>query len=127
MLLLLRIGLVAVAFATLASASPCAHAQLKEPVSRADRDLLASVSKRLSSCFTTVGIKGKFALAPALPSESELSAVTLLPATGPTVNDGYAYWLALHVSRTQVYVRQVGGFAGAQRLFGPIDIKAGCE
>jgi len=126
MLLVCRIGMVAASFAALAGASPCARAQLKEPVSRADHDLVASVSKRLSDCFTTVGVKGEFALAPALPAESELVAITLLPATGPAVNDGYAYWLALHVSRTQVYVRQVGGFAGAQRLYGPIDINARC-
>ncbi|WIT13375.1 hypothetical protein PFX98_07120 [Paucibacter sediminis] len=126
MLIAFRVGIVSLALAAMAVTSPCAHAQLKEPTSQSDRELVASVSKRLASCFTSLGVKGAFALTPTLPAESELAAVTLLPATGPVVNDGYAYWLALHASRKQVYVRQVGGFAGAQKLYGPIAIDAQC-
>ncbi|MCV2357032.1 hypothetical protein LNV09_23050 [Paucibacter sp. B2R-40] len=113
--------------AALAVAFPCAHAQLKEPASQTDRELVALVSKRLSPCFTTLGVKRDFKLAPELPTESKISAISLLPASGPMVNDGYAYWIALHESRAHVYVRQVGGFGGTHKLYGPIDINEQCS
>jgi len=107
--------------------SQSANAQLKEPKGASDQALVAATAKRLLPCFTTTGVTQAFPETRDLPPEKNLVSVTLLGASGKSVSDGYTYWIAIESSRSYAYVRQVGGFAGSNKLYGPIPISTECK
>jgi len=103
-----------------------ASGQLVEPRTANERALVEDVSKGLSSCFTTLGPKRAFPVAPAMPPQSELLAAVLLRASGPYVTDGYAYTLLLHGPSNSAFVVQRGGFASVQKVYGPLPLNTVC-
>jgi hypothetical protein len=104
-----------------------AMAQLVEPRTANERVLVESVSKSISSCFTTLGAKRRFPVVAAPPPTSELLAAVLLHASGPTVNDGYNYMLLLHAPSNAAFVVQLGGFAAEQTVYGPLPLDTRCR
>src|SRR5436309_9752538 len=104
-----------------------AGAQLIEPRTANERALVEAVSKGMSSCFATLGPRREFRVAAAPPPQHELLAAVLLKASGPTVGDGYSYMLLLHGPSNAAYVVQLGGFASARTVYGPLPLDTQCS
>ena len=104
------------------------HAQpaLIAPRDEAQRIWVQSATKRIGTCFTSLGPRIKFPEVAALPPQSEMIAGVLMPISGVPVNDGYNYMLMIHGPSNSGYVVQLGGFAGSQTLFGPLRLDTGC-
>ena len=117
---------VLVAVAAL-SASGAAFAQLIEPHTANERALVEDVSRRMSTCLTTLGAKRQFPLAPARPPQGELLAAVLVHASGASVSDGYHYTLLLHGPTMTIFIVQTGGFAGVPTVFGPLPLDTHCD
>ena len=103
------------------------RAQVIEPRTENDKVFVESVKKRLSSCFTMLGVHPSIPVAAMRPPQTELLASVLLSASGPLVNDGYNYMLLIHGPSNSAFVVQFGGFAGSQVTFGPIPLAATCQ
>lgn len=123
--------LAALLCAALLSTNIYAETMMKEPANSRDRHLTEKIIRNLSPCFQTVGVTQAAAHAfpqtAALPPDSELIVVTAMPTTGPKISDSYHYTLALHQSRQQVFIKQVGGIGGLQKVFGPIPVDRLCQ
>ena len=108
-----------------------ADTMMKEPANSSDRQLTEKIIRNLSPCFQTVGVTQAaahaFPQAAALPPGSELIVVTAMPTTGPRISDSYHYTLAVHQSRQHVFIKQVGGIGGLQKVFGPIPVDRLCQ
>ena len=102
-------------------------AQLIEPHTANERTLVEDVSRRMSSCLTTLGAKRQFPLAATRPPQGELLAAVLLHASGPAVSDGYHYTLLLHGPTMTIFIVQTGGFAGLPTVFGPLPLDTHCD
>ena len=115
-------------FSLAATALVCtaASGQLVEPRTANERALVESVSKGLSSCFTTLGPKRAFPVASATPPQGELLAAVLLHASGSYVSDGYNYMLLLHGPSNSAFVVQLGGFASVRKVYGPLPLNTVC-
>ncbi|WP_423709262.1 hypothetical protein [Undibacterium sp. WLX3042] len=124
-------GLAALLCSALLSTISCAETMMKEPANSSDRQLTEKIIRQLSPCFQTVGVTQAaahaFPQATALPPDSELVVVTAMPTTGPKISDSYHYTLAVHQSRQQVFIKQVGGIGGLQKVFGPIPVDSRCQ
>ena len=113
--------------AAVALVCTAARAQLIEPRTANERALVESVSKSLSSCFTTLGPKQAFPVVSAAPPQDELLAAVLLRASGPRVSDGYNYMLLLHGRSNAAFVVQQGGFASLRKVYGPLALNTECS
>ena len=124
-------ALAALLCSALLSTSTYADTMMKEPANSSDRQLTEKIIRNLSPCFQTVGVTQAaahaFPQATALPPDSELVVVTAMPTTGPKISDSYHYTLAVHQSRQQVFIKQVGGIGGLQKVFGPITVDSQCQ
>lgn len=124
-------ALAALLCSALLSTNSCAETMMKEPANSSDRQLTEKIIRNLSPCFQTVGVTQAaahaFPQATALPPDSELVVVTAMPTTGPKISDSYHYTLAVHQSRQQVFIKQVGGIGGLQKVFGPITVDSQCQ
>lgn len=124
-------ALAALLCSALLSTNSCAETMMKEPANSSDRQLTEKIIRNLSPCFQTVGVTQAAAHAfpqvTALPPDSELVVVTAMPTTGPKISDSYHYTLAVHQSRQQVFIKQVGGIGGLQKVFGPITVDSQCQ
>ncbi|HWH81296.1 MAG TPA: hypothetical protein VNU71_03575 [Burkholderiaceae bacterium] len=98
-----------------------------EPRTENEKVFIESVKKRLSPCFTMLGVDPSIPVAANRPLEKELLAAVLLPAGGPLVNDGYNYMLLIHGPSNSAFVVQFGGFGGSQAIFGPIPLATTCQ
>jgi hypothetical protein len=103
------------------------RAQVIEPRTETERFFVESLKKRLSPCFTTLGVDRSIPVAATRPPDNELLAAVLLRASGPLVSDGYNYMLLIHGSSNSAFVVQFGGFAGLQTVFGPIPLATVCQ
>jgi len=115
-------------FASVALLAVSAKAQKAiEPHTANERVFVESVQKRLSACFTMVGVDRTIPVAAKLPPDKELLAAVQLRASGPLVHDGYNYMLFIHSPSNSAFVLQLGGFAGSQTVFGPIPLTTTCR
>ena len=114
------------ALALAAVAGSAAVAQLVPPRTPNERALVRAVSRSMSSCFTALGPKRAFPVAPSTPPQSELLAAVLMGASGPRVSDGYNYMLLLPGPSNSAYVVQLGGFAGSHTVYGPLPLQTQC-
>jgi len=124
-------ALAALLCSALLSTSTYADTMMKEPANSSDRQLTEKIIRNLSPCFQTVGVTQAvahaFPQAAALPPDNELVVVTAMPVTGPKISDSYNYTLALHQSRQHVFIRQIGGIGGLQKVVGPIPVNSRCQ
>ncbi len=106
-----------------------AHAEttLKEPATAADQQLVSEIQRQLGACFTTVGVQDTFPVIAQFPADKELAIITLMPQTGPRISDSYHYTLAIDKARKQLYIKQIGGIGGLQKVFGPIKVGTTCQ
>ena len=112
--------------ALLACIATGASAQLIEPRTENEKVLVESVKKRLSPCFTLLGVDRSIPVAATRPPHRELLAAVLRRASGPMVSDGYSYMLLIHGPSNSAFVEQFGGFAGSRAVFGPIPLASAC-
>lgn len=98
-----------------------------EPRTDNEKVFVESVAKRLSPCFTMLGVDRSMPVAAKRPPDKELLASVLLRASGPLVHDGYNYMLLVHSPSNSAFVVQLGGFAGSQAVFGPIPLASTCQ
>jgi hypothetical protein len=103
-----------------------ARSQIIEPTTENERVLVEAVKKRLSPCFTLLGVNGSLPVAAKPPPTTELLASVLLRASGPLVSDGYSYMLLIHGPSNSAFVEQFGGFAGSRTVFGPVPLETTC-
>lgn len=103
-----------------------ACAQLLEPRTANQRALVQDVAKRMASCFTALGPKRAFPTVSSAPPQGELLAAVLMGASGPRVSDGYNYMLLVHGPSNSAFVVQLGGFAAARTVFGPLPLSTQC-
>lgn len=115
---------VAVTVATLGCS--VALAQLVEPRTPNERAWVEAVAKSMSSCFTALGPKRAFPTVSSAPPQGELVAAVLMRASGPRVSDGYNYVLMLHGPSNSAFVVQLGGFAAAREVYGPLPLNTQC-
>ena len=120
----LRFPFVFVAAATVACS--VASAQLVAPRTANERVWVESVSRSMSSCFTSLGPKKAFPSVASAPPPGELLAAVLMDASGPRVSDGYNYMLLLHGRSNSAFVIQLGGFAAERKVYGPLPLHTQC-
>lgn len=98
-----------------------------EPRNQNEKVFVESVAKRLSPCFTMMGVDRSMPVAAQRPADTEFLAAVPLRASGPLVHDGYNYMLLIHSPSNAAFVVQSGGFAGSQAVFGPISLATTCR
>lgn len=103
-----------------------ARAQIIEPRTANEKVLVEAVKKRLSPCFTLLGVNGSIPVAAKPPPANELLASVLLRASGPLVSDGYSYMLLIHGPSNSAFVEKFGGFHGSRTVFGPVPLETTC-
>jgi len=86
-----------------------------------------SLARRYASCFTAMGpVEGRvFPTAAREPDPQRVVARADLPVNS-MVSDGYRHRLLVDGPGNAVYVVQVGGFAGARTVYGPLPVDLSC-
>lgn len=115
-------------FASIAFLAVNVKAQMViEPLNANEKVFVESVQKRLSTCFTMLGVDRTIPVAEKLPPDKEILVAVQFRASGPLVNDGYNYMLFIHSPSNSAFVLQLGGFAGSRVSFGPIPLTTTCQ
>lgn len=76
-------------------------------------------------CVSPLGVSRELAerKTPQLP-QGRLAFIPLLQPT--VISDGYVHFLHVDRERGEVYVTQVGGYAGLRTIYGPLSLRSHC-
>ncbi len=72
------------------------------------------------------GISTSWAQSAALPEGQEIRSVDLGQSPPEAIADGFMRVLHLAPGMNAFYVKQTGGFAGVNQLFGPVSLRGRC-
>jgi hypothetical protein len=112
-----------VALTTLGPISLSAIAQMN--IIPAERSLKQPLVRQFKACVSPTGLTRDLPLADPSPSLEGSGTLYTLGDMG-AIRDGYKHYLMLSADNKQIYIVQVGGFAGTQKIFGPLDPQLHC-
>lgn len=112
-----------VALTTLGPISLAAIAQMN--IIPAELSLKQPLVQRFKACVSPTGLTRDLPLADPSPSLDGSGMLYTLGDMG-AIRDGYKHYLMLSADNKQIYIVQVGGFAGTQTIFGPLDTQLHC-
>ncbi|MFZ6818954.1 hypothetical protein [Undibacterium sp. Ji22W] len=115
-------GLSMIALTTLGPIALSASAQTSLPLEVADQHPLVKVFK---PCVSAVGLEHDLPLANPVPDLSGPGHLYQLNDVG-RIRDGYRHSLYVSADQKQIYIVQIGGFAGTHKVFGPLNPKMHC-
>ncbi len=86
---------------------------------------LDELADSFRACAGPLGLTAKL---PQLESgDGLLPEGDFMPLSEPgIVSDGYYHWLVVDREKSVAYIRQAGGFAGRQRVYGPLTLPVAC-
>jgi hypothetical protein len=82
---------------------------------------LECTAARLQAFVRPTGVSQAWPVAASLPAELAEHPGRLLSDQG-NVADGYAHWLVVSTATRSAYVIERGGFAGTQKVYGPLPV-----
>jgi len=82
---------------------------------------LECTAARLQPFVRPTGVNQAWPVAAALPEELAQRPGRLLSDQG-NVEDGYTHWLVVSTASRAAYVIERGGFAGTQKIYGPLPV-----
>lgn len=82
--------------------------------------------EKFKSCVSPVGLTRELPLADPFPNVEAPGHLYVLGDMG-AIHDGYRHSLYVSADGKQIYIVQVGGFAGTYKVFGPLDPKMDCS
>ena len=88
---------------------------------------LTCIRNSIADGIGLTGIDANWPEASALPQEAPLVVMALPAAPSEPATDNYAHSLYIYQLNQPVFVLQIGGIAGTQRFFGPIQMPAHCS
>lgn len=115
-------GLSLLALTTLGPMTLSASAQYTLPLEVADQHPLVLAFK---PCVSATGLERDLPLANPAPAMESTGHLYQLNDVG-RIRDGYRHSLYVSADGKQIYIVQVGGFAGTYKVFGPLDQKVHC-
>ncbi|MBC3881962.1 hypothetical protein H8K35_10265 [Undibacterium sp. LX40W] len=81
---------------------------------------------QFKDCVNAVGLTQDLPLVEGKPTILEKGSFFQLNETG-RIRDGYRHTLYVSPDQKTIYIIQVGGFAGTQKVFGPLDRNMKCS
>lgn len=81
--------------------------------------------KQFQGCVSAVGLNTELPLLEKVPNLDMNGSFLRLNDTG-RIRDGYVHTLYVSPDKKTMYIIQIGGFAGTQKYFGPIDASMKC-
>lgn len=118
----LRILVNIVALTTLGPIAMSASAQQDPPVEVKDQHPLVKVFK---PCVNATGLLVDLPVADPQPAYESSGHLYQLNELG-RIMDGYKHFLHISADAKQFYIVQVGGIAGTQKVYGPLDPNNPC-
>ena len=115
-------GLSLLTVTTLGAITLPASAQNLLPLEVADQHPLVLAFK---PCVSAIGLERDLPLAKSIPTMESTGHLYQLNDVG-RIRDGYRHSLYVSADGKQIYIIQIGGFAGTQKAFGPLDPKVHC-
>jgi hypothetical protein len=110
-------------FVVASSAVPLSQA----PTSSKADDTATCTSRRLAKFVGPLGVDQPWPTVESLPSDAELSQpIVLADANDARIADGFIVTLQVSAKTNSAYVISRGGFAGLQKIFGPLPV-ASCR
>lgn len=115
-------GLSLMALTTIGAMTLPASAQNSLPLEVADQHPLVLAFK---PCVSAIGLERDLPLAKSVPVMESTGHLYQLNDVG-RIRDGYRHSLYVSADGKQIYIIQIGGFAGTHKAFGPLDPKLHC-
>lgn len=115
-------GLSMIALTILGPIALTASAQTSLPLEVADQHPLV---KAFKPCVSAVGLEHDLPLANPAPDLSGPGHLYQLNDVG-RIRDGYRHSLYVSEDGKQIYIIQIGGFAGTHKVFGPLKPQHAC-
>jgi hypothetical protein len=106
-------------FEALVAFFPAAQPTVLPPA--ASEPYVECTAARLRPFVGPLGIHQSWPVAAALPEDLAQQLGHPLSDQG-NVEDGYSHWLLVSSSRREAFVVQRGGFAGLQKVYGPLPV-----
>ena len=104
-----------------------AVAPSQAPTSSSADDLATCTSRRLANFVGPLGVDQHWPTVESLPPDAELSQPAVLAdANDAGISDGFIVTLQVSAKTNSAYVISRGGFAGLQKIFGPLPV-ASCS
>ena len=82
--------------------------------------------QKFKPCISPVGLTRELPLADPIPKLEAPGRMYTLGDMG-AIRDGYRHSLYVSADGKQIYIVQVGGFAGTYKVFGPLDPSMDCS
>lgn len=112
-----------VALTTLGPIAMTASAQQNPPVETKDQHPMVKV---FQPCVNATGLVVDLPLADPQPAYETSGRLYQLNELG-RIHDGYKHYLHISADAKQFYIVQIGGIAGTQKVFGPLDPSNPCS
>jgi hypothetical protein len=82
--------------------------------------------EKFKPCISPIGLTRDLPLADPMPKLEAPGRLYVLGDMG-AIRDGYRHSLYVSADGKQIYIVQVGGFAGTYKIFGPLDPNLDCS